>query len=147
MVLKVAGTQEDRMDIRTPSGPFRAFRDRYVASFGGLSYDLAPRAVGVHPEHLARVPELAGREVLVTHEGLRPAPLTTRPAFRIVELSDRMRDALGVAARGLVFSVFDLDDPTAARLIAHLAPGESVYLNSALDRLPSAHLRRPDVAG
>lgn len=135
------------MNRDAPTGPFRAFRDRYVASFGGLSYDLAPRAVGVHPDQLARVPELAGREVLVTHEGLRSAPLSTRPAFRIVELNGLMRDALGVSAHGVVFSVFDLEDPSAGRLLAPLAPGESLFLNSALDRFSPDILRRPGIAG
>lgn len=133
--------------MQPPSGLFRAFRDRYVAPFAGLSYDLAPRAVGVHPDDLARVPELADREVLVTHDGQRPMPLIARPSFHIVELNAFMRDALGLSRHGLVFSVFDLEDPAAGKLIAPLAQGESVFLNSALGRLPSDVLRRPDVAG
>lgn len=132
------------MDWSPLAGPMRAFRDRYVASYAGLSYDLAPRAVGIHPDHLARVPELAGRDVLVSHDASRPAPLSTRPAFRIVELNALMRDALGVARHGVVFSVFDLEDPAAGKLIERLAPGESVFLNSALGRLPDGNLRRPD---
>lgn len=131
------------MDRSPLAGPFRAFRDRYVAAYAGLSYDLAPRAVGVHPDHLARVPELADREVLVSADGLRAAPLSTRPAFRITALNALMRDALGVARHGVVFSVFDLDDPAAAKLIERLAPGESVFLNSALDRMQGAVVRRP----
>lgn len=134
------------MDWRPLSGPFRAFRDRYVAPFAGLSYDLGPRAVGVHPDHLARVPELADKEVLVSHEGLRPSPLHRRPAFRIVELTAQMRDALGHAERGVVFSVFDLDDPAASDLVASLHLGESLFLNSAVDRLPGDVVRRPEGA-
>lgn len=134
------------MDWRPLSGPFRAFRDRYVAPFAGLSYDLGPRAVGVHPGHLARVPELADKEVLVSHEGLRPSPLCKRPAFRIVELTAQMRDALGHAEHGVVFSVFDLEDAAAGELVASLQPGESLYLNSALDRLPGEIVRRPEGA-
>lgn len=134
------------MDRHPLAGPFRAFRDRYVAPFAGLSYDLAPRAVGVHPDHLARVPELAGREVLVSHDTAKPSPLSRRPAFRIVELNAMMRDALGAAQHGVVFSVFDLDDPAAGRLLAPLHPGDGVFLNSALERLPGDIVRRPDVA-
>ncbi|HUR69548.1 MAG TPA: hypothetical protein VM370_09910 [Candidatus Thermoplasmatota archaeon] len=134
------------MDWHPLAGPFRAFRDRYVAHYGGLSYDLAPRAVGVHPGHLSRVPELAGREVLVSHDGLRPAPLVKRPAFRVVELNGLMRDALGLAEHGIVFSVFDLEDPDTGKVLAALAPGDGVYLNSALDRMPGDVVRRPDVA-
>lgn len=124
-------------------GPFRAFRDRYVAPFAGVSYDLAPRAVGVHPEHLARVPELAGKEVLVTHESTRPGPLHKRPSFRIVGLTRLMRDALPTAEHGVVFSVYDLDDPAAGRLIAGLHVGASVFLNSAVGLLPDDIVRRP----
>lgn len=134
------------MDRNPLAGPLRAFRDRYVAPYGGLSYDLAPRAVGVHPEHLSRVPELAGREVLVSHDTSRSSPLSKRAVFRVVELTASMRNALGVAQQGLVFSVFDLEDPATGRLIAPLAPGESVFLNSAVDRLPGDVVRRPDVA-
>jgi len=130
------------MDWR-PQAPFRAFRDRYVASFGGLSYDLAPRAVGIHPDHLARVPELAGREVLVSGDGIRPAPLHQRPSFKVVELNSMMRDALGASEHGVVFSVFDLEDPVAGRLLARFDPGESLFLNSAVERLPGDIVRRP----
>lgn len=131
------------MDWHAASGPFRAFRDRYVAAYAGLSYDLAPRAVGVHPGHLARVPELANRDVLVSSDAVKPAPLSTRPAFRVVELNALMRDALGVAQHGVVFSVYDLDDPLAGRLIEQLAPGASLILNSALDRMGGDVVRRP----
>lgn len=134
------------MDRRPLAGPFRAFRDRYVAPYGGLSYDLAPRAVGVHPDHLARVPELADREVLVSRDGQRPGPLSRRPAFRIVALDHAMRDALAHAQHGLVFSVFDLDDPSAAPVVSSLRPGESLFLNSALGRLAGDIVRRPDCA-
>jgi len=131
------------MEWRPSPGPFRAFRDRYVAPFGGLSYDLAPRAVGVHPEHLVHVPELNGREILVTADGLKPGPLHQRPAFRIVELNAMMRDALGAAEHGVVFSVFDLEDPLAGRLLARFQPGESLFLNTAVERLPGDVVRRP----
>ena len=131
------------MDWRPTPGPLRAFRDRYVASYGGISYDLAPRAVGVHPEHLSHVPELAGKEVLVSHDHARLAPLHKRPSFQVVGLDARMRDALGRSANGLVFSVFDLDDPAAARLIGELEPGRPVFLNSALERLGGDVVRRP----
>lgn len=134
------------MDRRPPGAPFRAFRDRYVAAYAGLSYDLAPRTVGVHPEHLARVPELAGREVLVSHDLARPAPRHKRPSFRICELNALMRDALGVAQHGVVFSVFDLEDPLAGKLIDVLHPGESLFLNSAVGLLPDDVVRRPDSA-
>lgn len=134
------------MDWRPSTAPFRAFRDRYVAPYGGLSYDLAPRAVGVHPDHLAKVPELAGKEVLVSPEHGRVAPLSRRPSFEIVELSAAMRDALGRSAMGVVFSVFDLEDPVAGRLIAQLEPGHPVFLNTALDRLQGEVVRRPGTA-
>lgn len=131
------------MDRRPLAGLIRAFRDRYVAPFAGFSYDLAPRVVGVHPDDLARVPELAGREVLVSADGLKPAPLHKRPAFQVVELNAFMRDALGTAEQGVVFSVFDLEDPVAGRLICRFEPGESLFLNSALERLPGDIVRRP----
>lgn len=130
------------MDWRPPAGPFRAFRDRYVAPFGGLSYDLAPRAVGIHPEHLKHVPELAGREVLVSADGIRPAPLHTRPSFQVVPVHELMRDARGVAEQGVVFSVFDLDDPLAGGILQRFLPGESLFLNSAVERLRDP-IRRP----
>lgn len=134
------------MEWRPIAAPVRAFRDRYVAPFAGVSYDLAPRAVGVHPGHLASVPELAHKQVLVSHDGARPGPLSRRPAFRIIELTAQMRDALDHAAHGVVFSVFDLDDPVAGDLIARLQPGASLFLNSAVDRLPDEIVRRPDSA-
>lgn len=134
------------MDGRPSPGLLRAFRDRYVASFGGVSYDLAPRAVGVHPAHLARVPELEGREVLVTHDQGRPGPLSRRPSFQVVPLRDGMRDALGRSAMGVVFSVFDLEDPVAGPLLGELALGNPVFINSALDRLGGDVIRRPGTA-
>lgn len=127
--------------------PLKAFRDRYVAPYAGLSYDLAPRAVGLHPEHLDQLPELKDADVLVSADGVRPGPLHQRPAFRVVALNSLMRNALGVAETGVVFSVYDLDDPVAGRLIQKLAPGEAVTLNSALGRLSGEVVRRPDVAG
>lgn len=128
--------------------PLKAFRDRYVAPYAGLSYDLAPRAVGIHPEHLADLPELVDADVLVTAEGVQPGPMHKRPSFRVVALNSLMRNALGVAEQGVVFSVYDLDDPLAAKLIHRLAPGASVTLNSALGRLGGGDVvRRPDVAG
>lgn len=133
------------MDWQPGAGPFRAFRDRYVAPYAGVSYDLAPRAVGVHPDHLARVPELVGREVLVSHEQARSSPLHRRPAFRIVEVSAQMRDALLRSGAGVVFSVFDLDDPVACRLIGGLDPGHPVFLNAAVDRLAGHAVKRPDI--
>lgn len=135
-------------DWRPLPGLVRAFRDRYVASYGGVSYDLAPRVVGVHPEQLAKVPELAGREVLVTHEALRPAPLHRRPSFTVVALSRLMRDALGRGEPGgVVFSVYDLEDPMAGPLLSHLGHGEPVFLNASLDRLGGGDVvRRPPTA-
>lgn len=127
------------------SGPLRAFRDRYVAALAGVSYDLAPRVVGVHPDHLAHAPDLPGREVLVSPGQGRPEPLAHRPAFRVVQLTRLMRDALGVGSGGgVVFSVFDLDDPVTARLLGRLAPGEPVFLNASVDRLADPAVRRPD---
>lgn len=124
------------MDPSRAAGPLRAFRDRYVAALAGLSYDLAPRVVGVHPDHLAQAPELPGREVLVSPGQGKPEPLAHRPAFRVVEMTRLMRDALGVGADGgVVFSVFDFDDPVTARLLGRLTPGQPVYLNAAVDRL------------
>lgn len=131
------------MDRRPLVGLFRAFRDRYVAPFGGLSYDLAVGAVGVHPDDLARVPELNGREVLVSADAVKPGPLHKRPSFQVVPLSASMRDAMGTGQYGVVFSVFELDDPVAGRLVAALAPGESIFINSALERLPGDIVRRP----
>lgn len=125
-------------------GPLRAFRDRYVASFDGLSYDLAPGAVGVHPDHLRLVPELAGRRVLVSHAATPSLPLGHRPAFTVVSLTPLMRNACSLAeAGGVVFSTFDLDDPSHGRLLEALGEGETVFLNSALDRLPEVVVRRP----
>lgn len=125
-------------------GPLRAFRDRYVASYTGLSYDLAPGVIGVHPSCMSQVPELAGRHVLVSHEALPSrAP---RPCFTVVPISRMMRNALVLAeSGGVVFSSFDLDDPGACRFLAALREGDSIFLNSALDRLPDPGVRRPTV--
>lgn len=132
--------------METPplGGPLRAFRDRYVAGYGGVSYDLAPRALGVHPERLAQVPELEGRTVLVSLGRGGPQPLSRRPAFTVVATSRAMRNAAGIAERGgVVFSCYDLDDPDAARLLADLGVGDPVFLNAALDRLVGEVVRRP----
>ena len=127
------------------TAPLRAFRDRYVAAFGGVSYDLAPRAVGVHPEDLAGAPELAGRLVLVSREGERVRPLHLRPTFVVVALSQIMSDAARhVAGGSLVFSTIDLDDPSTGDTLAALHEGDTVFLNASVDRLPGAELRRPD---
>lgn len=125
-------------------GPLRAFRDRYVASYSGVSYDLAPGVIGIHPDNLAQVPELAGRRVLVTHETLQP--LAARP-FRVVALTRMMRNAMTLAEDGgVVFSTFDLDDPDGHRVLAALEWGDSVFLNSALSRLPEPTVRRPGLS-
>ena len=126
-------------------GPLRAFRDRYVASYTGLSYDLAPGVLGIHPEKLAQVPELAGRKVLVTREDALPRGL--RPSFTVVPLTRMMRNALSLAeGGGVVFSSFDLEDPAASPILADLEWGEAVFLNSALDRLPDPAVRRPGLS-
>src|SRR5687768_5488101 len=130
------------MDWSRP-GPFRAFRDRYVAAYAGLRYDLAPGAVGIDPDFLHNAPDLAGRTVLVSHDARHPAPLPQRPTFHVVPLDRRMRNALGAAAAGgVVFSTFDLDDPPRGALLEPLDPGDAVYLNAAVDRLPDVRLRR-----
>lgn len=127
-----------------PLGPLRAFRDRYVAGFGGVSYDLAPRAIGVHPAALAQAPELAGRRVLVQAEDGRLPPLHRRPSFVVVALDVLMRNAREMAqAGGVVFSSFDLDDPAVSDLLGRLDFGDPLYLNASLDRLPDVVLRRP----
>lgn len=124
-------------------GPLRAFRDRYVASYTGLSYDLAPGVIGVHPGRLTHVPELAGKRVAVSHESL--ATRAPRPTFTVVPLSRLMRNALSLAQTGgVVFSSFDLEDPGASGFLAALREGDSVFLNSAIDRLPEPRVRRPD---
>lgn len=125
-------------------GPVRAFRDHYAAPFVGVSYDLAPGALGVHPDHLGQAPELAGRDVLVTRDRARRTPLHRRPSFRVFVLAPAMRNATEVAAEGgIVFSSFDLEDPDAAPLLADIAPGEVLYLNAAVGRLPGTAIRRP----
>lgn len=129
------------------TAPLRAFRDRYVAAYAGVSYDLEPRAVGVHPDDLAGAPGLAGRRVLVSREGERARPLHLRPTFVVVALSQLMHDAVRRVSRGsLVFSTYDLDDPDSGDMIAGLHEGDPVFLNASVDRLPAAALRRPDFA-
>jgi hypothetical protein len=126
------------------AGPLRAFRDHYVAAYGGISYDLAPRAIGVHPGALALAPELPGRRVLVQPEHAAPGPLHKRPAFTVVVTDHLMRNARGLAeAGGIVFSSFDLEDPVVAHLLARLDWGDPLYLNAALERLPDGVLKRP----
>lgn len=123
-------------DRRSPGGLFRAFRDRYVASFGGLSYDLAPGAIGVERALLENAPELEGRSVLVTDGRGPPGAFDRRPAFLVVALDRMMRNAQAVASEGgVVFSSFDLDNPRAAHLLEGLGAGDTLYLNSAVDRL------------
>lgn len=131
------------MDWNAP-GPLRAFRDRYVAPYAGVSYDLAPGVVGVDPEHLQNATDLPGRTVVVSHDALRARPLLRPPAFVVVALTQLMRDARRLAAEGgVVFSSFDLDDPDAAPVLETLRPGRSVFMNAALSRLPDAAVKRP----
>lgn len=131
------------MDWSAP-GPLKAFRDRYVAPYAGVSYDLAPGVVGVDPEHLQNAPDLPGRLVVVSHDELPAKALLKRPAFVVVALTRFMRDARRLASEGgVVFSTFDLDDPDAAPVISRLAPGTSVFMNSAVSRLPDVAVRRP----
>lgn len=128
-------------------GPLRAFRDRYVASYTGLSYDLAPGVIGIHPERLAQVPELSGKRVLVTREG--QPPRGPRPAFTVLPLTRLMRNALGLAAGGgVVFSSFDLEDPSARPMLEGIEWGEAVFLNAAFARLPDPEsaIRRPGLS-
>lgn len=123
-------------------GPLRAFRDRYVASYNGLSYDLAPGVIGIHPGSLATVPELAGRRVLATHESL--SPRGPRPFFTVLPLSGMMRDAMRLAeGGGVVFSSFDLDEPATHGFLADLHEGNAVFLNAAIARLPDPGVKRP----
>lgn len=125
-------------------GPFAAFRDRYVAAFAGVSYDLAPGAVGVDPDFLGNAPELAGRTVLVSHDARAPRAMPQRPLFLVVGLTRMMRNALGRAADGgVVFSTFDLDDPARRGVLEALDPGDAVYLNASVHRLPDVRVRRP----
>lgn len=132
------------MDRQPNAGPLRAFRDRYVASFMGLSYDLAPGSVGVHPDHLQHAPDLAGRQVLVSEETGRSAPMGRRPVFEVVLVERLMRNAREIAGRGgVVFSCFDLDTPDTGRWLAHLQPGQPVFLNAAVERLRGDIVRRP----
>lgn len=135
-------------DRRFPTALLRAFRDRYVASFGGLSYDLAPGAIGVAPEVLAEAPELEGKPVLVTDGRGPPATLDRRPTFVVMGLTRLMRNASQAASCGVVFSSFDLEDPRAAPLLEHLGVGDTLYLNSALGRLDwEAAVKRPRFPG
>jgi hypothetical protein len=121
---------------RSPGGLLRAFRDRYVASFGGFSYDLAPGAIGVDPQTLESTPELEGRSVLVTDGRGPPGSLDRRPSFMVVALDRLMRNASSVGAEGgIVFSSFDLENPRALRLLSHLGVGDTLYLNAAVERL------------
>lgn len=125
-------------------GPFAPFRDCYVASYAGVSYDLAPGAVGVDPAFLDNARDLPGRVVLVARDGGPARPAATRPAFLVVALTRLMRNALGAASDGgVVFSSFDLDDPHRAPLLGRLGHGDPLYLNAAVDRLPDATVRRP----
>jgi hypothetical protein len=125
-------------------GPFAAFRDRYVAAYAGVSYDLAPGAVGVDPDFLQNAPDLAGRLVLVSHDARAARRIVQRPTFLVVALDRLMRNALGAAALGgVVFSTFDLEDPARGTVLEGLDPGDSVYLNAAVDRLPDVNVRRP----
>lgn len=124
--------------------PLRAFRDHYAAPFVGVSYDLAPGSIGLHPDHLGQVPELAGRRVLVTRDRGPRTPLHKRPAFRVVLITQLMRNAQQVGAEGgVVFSPFDLDDPGARPLLEDIDVGDVVYLNAAVERLPGYALKRP----
>jgi hypothetical protein len=140
----MTGRAEGLADMDKPLGPLRAFRDRYVAGYGGVSYDLAPRAIGVHPGALAMAPELPGRRVLVQAEDAHRLPLHRRPAFTVVVLDHLMRNARELAQRGgVVFSSFDLDDPAVASLLANVDLGDPLYLNASLERLPDVFVRRP----
>src|ERR1051325_11770931 len=105
-------------------GPFAAFRDRYVAAYAGVSYDLAPGAVGVDPDFLQNAPDLAGRLVLVSHDARAARRIVQRPTFLVVALDRLMRNALGAAALGGgVFSTFDLEDPARGPVLEGLDPG------------------------
>lgn len=134
------------MDWSAP-GPLKAFRDRYAAPFAGVSYDLAPGALGVDPQFLENAPDLPGRRVLVTHEDLSGRDAVRRPSFAVVTLTRIMRDARRLASQGgLVFSSFDLDDPEAGAVLQGLEPGTTVFLNSAISRLPDVAVRRPTLS-
>lgn len=132
------------MDWNAP-GPLKAFRDRYVAPYAGVSYDLAPGVVGVDPHFLQNALDLPGRRVLVSHEDLKP--LVQRPSFVVMALTQLMRDARRVASTGgLVFSTFDLEDPHAGPVVGGMSPGTSVFLNAAISRLPDIAVRRPTLS-
>lgn len=128
------------MDLPRPwdkPGPFAAFKDHYVAAYGGVSYDLAPGMLGVAPG-FAR--DLPGKVVTVTHDG----PVAKRPSFLVVEINQLMRHALDTGAEGaVVFSTFDLDDPDRSAVLDSLDLGDSVYLNAAISRLGAASVKRP----
>lgn len=133
------------MDVHRLGGPLRAFRDRYVAYFGGLSYDLAPGSVGVDPAHLAQAPGLTGRVVLASAEHRSPGLVEPRATFEVVALTHQMKNAREDASGGgVVFSTFDLEAPEASPLLQTLSTGDTVVLNSAIERLRSGFIRRPD---
>lgn len=134
---------------RPPVGLLRAFRDRYVASFGGLSYDVAPGAVGVDPAILESAPELDGRRVLVRTGHERPVILDHQPTFIVTPLTHLMRNANEVAQNGggVVFSTFDLETPRAAGLLQRLGVGETLFLNASIGILDGAAVKRPDFGG
>lgn len=126
------------------AGPVRAFRDRYVAHFVGVSYDLAPGVVGVHPAALRSAPELPGREVTVSCERAPRTPLGARPTFTVVALTRLMRNASELALEGgVVFSSFDLEDSDASAVLARMQDGETVFLNAAVERLRGDVVKRP----
>lgn len=132
------------MDRHPTAGPLRAFRDRYVATFMGLSYDLAPGSVGVHPDHLAQAPDLPGRHVLVSEGTGHSAPLDRRPVFQVVLVERLMRNASEISSHGgVVFSCFDLDVPKTGRWLSHLQAGQPIYLNASVERLWGSIVRRP----
>jgi len=134
---------EERKKVGT-MGPIRAFRDNYVALYGGVSYDLAPGAVGIDPTFLQDAPDLAGRRVLVSRGSGALLSLSRRPTFQVVSLTHLMRHALDASGEGaVVFSTFDLDDPKRARLLEVLELGDSVFLNAAIERLPDVAVRHP----
>lgn len=143
----MAGSQDQGFVDKRPfdrAGAIRPFRDHYAAPFVGVSYDLAPRAVGIHPGQLAHLPDLVGRRVLVTRDRGPRTPLHRRPAFDVVQITRLMRNAADVGGEGgIVFSSFDLEDPDAAPVLRDLDVGEVVYLNAAIERLPEYAIRRP----
>lgn len=138
----------DKRPFERPTSAVRAFRDHYAAPFVGVSYDLAPRSIGIHPAVVGATPDLAGREVLVMRDRGARTPLHRRPSFRVVLLTGIMRNAMQVGAEGgVVFSPYDYDDPDTAPVLHDMDVGDVVYLNAALDRLPHAAIRRPFAIG